>query len=410
MKKLLNKYNLIVLFGLAFVIYNFNVKSGDAYYDSGCTGAGPYSITTGRYCDSGPSSNNNGYYNYPTPYNSYTTPYNQNIGLQYTFSRELGIGSRGQDVMVLQQILVNTGYLYGQVDGIYGYLTTNAVIGFQLSHGLIGSGRADFSTLASLSSASASTNCVITIINGIPNNVCGGGGGYYSYPTPYNSYTTPYSTPYVTPYPYYYQTPYGNSSAPTIRDVNGPTSLDTYEQGSWTVSAYSQNGSYLSYYVDWDDDSNNNPYNSNNSSNNNSNQSATFYHAYSHTGTYHPTFTVRDQNGRSDDSSITVRVSGSNNNNDNPTINYLSPNSGQEGDTITIYGDSFTSSGNDIRFANTTISNLRSYSNGTRIDFDIPRISNSFNCFSYPCYENVDVYVTNDEGNRSNTMTFSYRH
>ena len=45
-----------------------------------------------------------------------------------------------QDVKEIQSLLMNLGYYFGSIDGIYGPMTANAVRGFQRSFGLVADG------------------------------------------------------------------------------------------------------------------------------------------------------------------------------------------------------------------------------------------------------------------------------
>ena len=60
------------------------------------------------------------------------------------------IGSRGQEVKDIQTILKNSGYYGGNIDGIYGTATANAVKAFQKDNGLVVDGIAGSKTLAAL--------------------------------------------------------------------------------------------------------------------------------------------------------------------------------------------------------------------------------------------------------------------
>lgn len=73
-------------------------------------------------------------------------------------------GSRGQEVTNIQTRLKNWGYYKGNVDGIYGYQTSNAVKHFQRKNGLTVDGIAGAKTLEALGLPTGNTNT-------------GGGGG-----------------------------------------------------------------------------------------------------------------------------------------------------------------------------------------------------------------------------------------
>lgn len=52
----------------------------------------------------------------------------------------LRLGSRGPAVEMLQRILFSIGYNPGPIDGIFGPLTRQAVIEFQMDNGLVPDG------------------------------------------------------------------------------------------------------------------------------------------------------------------------------------------------------------------------------------------------------------------------------
>lgn len=60
------------------------------------------------------------------------------------------IGSTGQEVSDIQKVLKNQGYYTGNIDGIYGTATKNAVIAFQKANGLNADGVVGSKTLAAL--------------------------------------------------------------------------------------------------------------------------------------------------------------------------------------------------------------------------------------------------------------------
>ena len=67
-------------------------------------------------------------------------------------------GSRGAEVREIQLRLKNWGYYNGEVDGIYGTKTKNAVIKFQKKYNLVADGIAGKQTLAKMGISSKSSN------------------------------------------------------------------------------------------------------------------------------------------------------------------------------------------------------------------------------------------------------------
>ena len=60
------------------------------------------------------------------------------------------VGSMGDEVVAIQRALQNGGYYFGNIDGIYGTATKNAVIAFQKDVGLKADGVAGRNTLSAL--------------------------------------------------------------------------------------------------------------------------------------------------------------------------------------------------------------------------------------------------------------------
>ena len=103
MKKIASFLVIIIL--SLFIGHNFAIAS-----DSGCDGSGAYSKTTGQLC-------------------------NTNTPSQITtLSSQLKIGSKGDTVKTLQQMLKDSGFLSGKVDGVYGKMTSAAIINYLKTH------------------------------------------------------------------------------------------------------------------------------------------------------------------------------------------------------------------------------------------------------------------------------------
>lgn len=69
----------------------------------------------------------------------------------------LEIGEDGDEVRLLQELLVKAGYVV-PIDGIMGPKTESALAGFQANHGLLGTGRADDATWEMLKAVTAEGN------------------------------------------------------------------------------------------------------------------------------------------------------------------------------------------------------------------------------------------------------------
>lgn len=73
------------------------------------------------------------------------------------------LGDRGDAVKEVQLLLTTAGFSPGAADGIFGALTERAVAGFQVGHGLPGTGRVDGKTLADLKDAAANPPAAATV-------------------------------------------------------------------------------------------------------------------------------------------------------------------------------------------------------------------------------------------------------
>ena len=73
----------------------------------------------------------------------------------FAYAQELVIGSRGDDVLAVQQRLAELGYLSGGADGLYGQQTANAVMLFQAANELAETGTVNAATQEKLFSDAA---------------------------------------------------------------------------------------------------------------------------------------------------------------------------------------------------------------------------------------------------------------
>lgn len=67
-------------------------------------------------------------------------------------------GARGEDVKIVQTLLKEMGYPVGEIDGICGPQTSQAIESFQIIHGLLPSGVVDRETLAYMKRAEPAVN------------------------------------------------------------------------------------------------------------------------------------------------------------------------------------------------------------------------------------------------------------
>jgi len=93
---------------------------------------------------------------------------------------------------------------------------------------------------------------------------------------------------------------------PIISSVSGPSTLSVNQKGTWTVSAYDPDGTYLSYTVNWGEST---P--SSSDSMGRIGSTSSFEHTYSKAGTYTITFGVKDAQGASAQSTASVMVGSS---------------------------------------------------------------------------------------------------
>lgn len=64
------------------------------------------------------------------------------------------LGDRGEAISDLQRRLTSAGFPCGRIDGHFGKLTERAVAGFQVAHGMIGTGATDGALRAALDAGS----------------------------------------------------------------------------------------------------------------------------------------------------------------------------------------------------------------------------------------------------------------
>jgi hypothetical protein len=348
-------------------------------------------------------------------------------------SRDLYLGMSDYvgtgDVSRLQQALANQGYLStAQVTGYFNQLTFLAVKSYQVSRGLPSTGYVGALTRASLQSQ------------------CGGtyNPTYPTYPT-YPNYPT---YPTYPNYPGYNYAPVLTSLSSTQASVGSSVTIygSGFDYSNNTVivdqvrltGLASYNGTSISFTVP-------NPRNQyNNYDYNYNNQNCYYSYQYqcnnnnwnnNYNGGTYPV-SVTSTRGTSNVLSLIINSSnngncynnnynnnsyyGNCNNNQNPTLSSISPNSASAGSSVTIYGSGFSQNGNTVHFGSSVVSNVSSY-NGSSMMVTVPWMNsngnnnNNNNCYwngsSYYCSGNnnqtYSVYVTNDNGYNSNSLSFT---
>lgn len=239
--------------------------------------------------------------------------------------------------------------------------------------------------------------------------------GYGSTQTTLGNYTVSVtnSAGYSTGSLVYSVTSLASTPMPTITSLNGPTTLQTGVQGTWTLIVNNPSNAYLTTSISWGDAG---TYGATVAAPQTfyGNNTLTFTHTYSASGTYIITVTVSNGNGQSNTTTATVNIS--NTASSNLNLNYLSPSQGQVGTVITIQGNGFTAYDNTVHFGNGGMQHVPSFNNGQTLTFTIPNdttgcdlASQGSACAmlaqlvtpgSYP------VYVTNINGS-TNTLYYT---
>lgn len=155
-------------------------------------------------------------------------------------------------------------------------------------------------------------------------------------------------------------------AAVKITNIDGPETLAIGTSGSWTVNVNTSATSTLHYSATWGDEGSTTAMRSLASR---IDTSATLTHTYASAGTYHPTFTVSDDNGHTATKSATVTVG---------TVAALhldsvAPVSGAVGTMITVTGTGFadgdTATIGGVQASSTT------YNDDGTLTFAVPQIA-----------------------------------
>ncbi|MDD5152836.1 MAG: peptidoglycan-binding protein [Candidatus Pacebacteria bacterium] len=320
------------------------------------------------------------------------------------------------EIALLQQFLINQGFLtsVSAPTGFFGYGTQNAVASYQSSRGLPATGSVGQLTISSIegetcgsptsggpawiigdsSTTNMTTQCAQgDLFNRVTGQLCSTNNtsnisGCFSG----NLYSTTTG-----------QLCYPNTSGLNITNMNAPSVLNVGVSGTWSFAVNGSNNGYLTTSVRWGDEGTYYTTLSSQPTYLQNGQTISFTHAYQTTGVYTPVFTVTDSLGRQGSASQTVTIAGSNYYGV-PTITSITPNTASAGSTVTIYGSGFgTQTANTIYFGTTIFSNRYS-SDGTSLNFIIP--STSQTCFYQTTCGTYSVYVTNAQGQSSNSVQF----
>jgi hypothetical protein len=124
----MKKYTLVLfVFALFITLLSFNTKPVSA---SNCAPGDLFNAATGQPCA---DTNSTSFVSLPTGFN-----------------RQLAVGSKGEDVKAVQQILKDIGFLSGKVDGSYGPVTKSAVMKYQVANSISSTGIVDSNTLVKI--------------------------------------------------------------------------------------------------------------------------------------------------------------------------------------------------------------------------------------------------------------------
>lgn len=204
--------------------------------------------------------------------------------------------NKNGEVSTLQDFLQSKNYLNSEPTGYLGLMTVKAVKDFQKDNSISPTGYVGPATRAKIKALT-----------------CGG---------------------IVDPI-----TPITNGSV-NISGISGPQTLSINEQGTWTVNASDSSGKTLMYSVAWGDENYSSSrgafYSGVSTSTSIPQQSATFTHTYPKSGTFSPRFTVTNSDGKTANTSVSVKVGITTT---TSSITILSPNSGTvvtDNDLVTV--------------------------------------------------------------------------
>ena len=262
----------------------------------------------------------------------------QPVNCNEVLTRDLTLGSRGTDVVKLQEFLIRNEYLQGgSSTGLFGPATRVAVIAFQRANGIPATGYVGPLTRSIINAAFCGSSVPPT-----PTSSPVEDSYRHSTVTCYDGYSIELGDP-TSCKPSSLWRSYANESCkghcangkcgvssfsvsdlcpsdpiptpvpgtPVISGISGPTFLGVGEQGTWTVNASEPSNGMLNYAVIWGDNSQRHLTTMGESGipqKENFNQSASFTHVYNRSGKFVPQFFVRSASGSFAQTSISVNV------------------------------------------------------------------------------------------------------
>lgn len=343
-------------------------------------------------------------------YSYYPTPsVSSSYGICTNLGQDLSVGSRGVDVLTLQNFLLSQNYPGSgswMVTGYFGQATRQAVLNYQSQKGLAMTGIADFQTRAA-----------------VRNQTCGlPAQAGTATPGTYNPYTIPY-TPTAPYTPTYQQS--GNVYISSLSPVSGPVGTSVTIYGSGFDPVY--NNVYFG----------NNPIPAGNVPSNGTSITFTVPASYrpnctpfscspSNIYTGIGTFPVFVTNARGTSNSMQFTVTGNalfncpaspwgncsygfggfgNYGFGSAAISNMYPTAGSPGTSVTIIGSGFSQRNNSVRFGTGLVTGLTS-SDGTSLSFIVPSTLTGYGQQTLTV-GTYNVSVTNEFGVSSNSLPFT---
>ena len=229
--------------------------------------------------------------------------------------RNLSFGSRGDDVVALQEFLRAEGYFSANATGYFGPMTAQAVAKWQASQGV--------SAVGSFGPMSRER---VRLWCGLP----GQGGGWSGCTKEYAPVCGAKPIVCITTPCNPIQQTYGNrcmmlsdgatylhdgacrgdsgNMPPTISSSSGPTTLNVNQLGTWTIQASDPENGQLTYSITWGDEQIFPVPMASMAARESFVQTTTFTHTYNSAGTYTVVVRVQDDSGQLAQTTTSVRV------------------------------------------------------------------------------------------------------